>query len=145
MYFSTENLKRQTIGIYRFIPVRDKLNKEINRGEKMVKISTEISSDIQEKADYKIIQCSDFVSPDKQKGIKVLFESLNKKDKTPYSTILWTRDNVGITSKLGAFVNALTPRDEDGNFKEMNTDDWIGRHIRVISWKSKQREIQALN
>lgn len=47
---------------------------------------------------------------------------------------LWLRDEAGQRSKLGAFITALGA----------NTDNWINKKIKFLSWRPKDREIQVV-
>jgi len=59
-------------------------------------------------------------------GIRV---SLVDKEGNEYATMLWLRDTVGQRSKLGAFITALGD----------DTDEWIGKWIRFVSWDRNAR------
>ena len=55
------------------------------------------------------------------------------KDGADHSEMLWTRPEVGVTSKLGAFMSELGD----------DTDAWIGKWIKVTKWAVKDREIET--
>jgi hypothetical protein len=57
----------------------------------------------------------------------------NSKDQADHSEMLWTRPEVGVTSKLGAFISELGD----------DTDVWIGKWIKVTKWAVKDREIET--
>lgn len=104
-----------------------------------------VANDIEKDGEYKILDVADFKSPKGDKGLKVTMNSLNEKDKKVYSTILWTRENAGINSKLGAFIIALAEVNlETGKVVSNNTDDWIGAQIRVIEWEERKRKIEVI-
>ena len=110
-----------------------------------LKTNVIIEKDLVENAKYKIVGVEEFVSPENQKGIKVKCKSLNENDKDKYATILWVRDNVGINSKLGAFIVALSEIDNDGKPIVTDAQTWVNRDIIVKSWKDKEREILSIN
>lgn len=115
---------------------------------KTLNISTSIivEKDLIEKQKYKIVDVEEFESPkEKQKGIKVKCASLNTEDKSKYSCILWKREQVGVNSKLGAFIVALSEIDNEGVPIQTDLKKWIGRTFLVVSWKEKQREISAID
>lgn len=115
----------------------------------MTKLGKEIAENIPEPEmgqAYKIIKAAskETASNDepnkKMTGIEVTFQRLNAKhEPVPDSaaqTMLWVTDKKAIssTSKLGAFLSVLG--DE--------TDNWIGRNILIVEWRSKHRSIRAL-
>jgi hypothetical protein len=65
------------------------------------------------------------------KGVRVVVED---EKGNQYGEMLWIREQVGTRTKLGTFLTAL------GN----DTRNWIGKKIHVITWKPKDREIEAL-
>jgi len=72
-------------------------------------------------------------------GIRVTMKSTNPKDKNVYTTMLWTREIAGAGSKLGAFIRAfVTALGEEAGY---NTDNWVGKTIRIVSWQPRKREI----
>jgi len=81
---------------------------------------------------YRIASVEEFTS-DVQglKGIRVTLDG-GKDEKIALA--LWLRSTVGKKSKLGSFVVALGD----------NTDNWIGKHIRFISWIERKREIEVV-
>jgi hypothetical protein len=78
-------------------------------------------------------------------GLRVSLEPEKRKkdDENDYATMLWSRDVAGIRSKLGAFISAFLEFFDDEE-KAMETDNWKGHKVRIVSWKSKDREIQVL-
>ena len=71
-------------------------------------------------------------------GIRVTMKSTNPRDKNVYTTMLWSREVAGASSKLGAFLKAfITALGEAG----YNTDNWVGKTIRIVSWQPRKREI----
>lgn len=104
--------------------------------------------EIQKDGEYKILDVSDYESPKGDKGLRIKLVSLDDKDKKDYSTILWMRDleNIGRNSKLGSFIYALAEIDaKTGQPKDgINTDNWQGVNIRVVSWEERNREIQVI-
>lgn len=79
------------------------------------------------------------------KGIRVSLEPEKRKegDDDIYATMLWSREEAGVKSKLGSFISAFLDflGDEDMAF---DTDNWAKHKIRIISWKAKAREITVL-
>lgn len=112
-----------------------------------IKIGTQIivEKDLVEKQKYEVVGVEEFVSPQQQKGIKVKAKSLTSSDTSKYACILWVRDNVGINSKLGAFVVGLGEIDNEGNPIQTDAKAWIGRKFLVVSWAEKNRQIQAID
>jgi hypothetical protein len=51
-----------------------------------------------------------------------------------YGEMLWVRDIVGETSKLGAFITALGKKPKE----------WIGKKIKFISWEPANRKIAVI-
>jgi hypothetical protein len=51
-----------------------------------------------------------------------------------YAEMLWKRSSVGASSKLGCFIAVLGK----------NTDNWIGKKIKIVRWVEKDREIQVV-
>ena len=66
-----------------------------------------------------------------------------KEDDVDCTSMLWMRDEAGERSKLGAFLSAFTTflGDED---EALDTDNWLGHEIRIISWKAKAREMVVI-
>lgn len=77
-------------------------------------------------------------------GIRVQMKSLKQGDEQEYATMLWMRPEASRTSKLGAFLAAFTTALDDEE-EALDTDNWIGHHIRIISWKAKAREIVVID
>lgn len=73
-------------------------------------------------------------------GYRVIMSSINPKDKEKYTTMLWAREVASEQSKLGAFIKAFTAFFGDPEMAR-NTDNWIGKTIKFISWKPRSREI----
>ena len=48
--------------------------------------------------------------------------------------MLWLRPVVGSRSKLGAFIAAL------GN----DIDKWVGKKVKIITWRHRNREIKVV-
>lgn len=101
--------------------------------------------DIEAGKDYVIIEVADFISPKNDKGYKVTLNSTDPKDKQVYSCILWVRPKVGLNSKLGAFICAMSDFNEDGELvPNYDTDTWLNRTIHVEKWADKSRKVSAL-
>ena len=64
-------------------------------------------------------------------GVRVILED---EQKNQYGEMLWLREQVGTRTKLGAFIITL------GN----DIRKWIGKKIRIVSWKPKDRKIEVL-
>jgi hypothetical protein len=79
------------------------------------------------------IKAAEIVRTDVQgyHGVRVVLED---KKNNSHVLMLWIRQFVGEKSKLGAFQKAL------GN----NTDNWIGKKIKIVKWIPRQREIEVL-
>lgn len=114
-------------------------------GNTKINTNVIIEKDLVEKAKYEVVGVESFTSPQNQTGIKVKCKSINPEDKTKYATILWQRDNVGVLSKLGAFVVGLSEIDNEGNPIQKDAKDWIGRKFVVVSWAEKNRQIQSID
>lgn len=72
-------------------------------------------------------------------GIRVTMKSTNPKDKADYATMLWLREVAGANSKLGAFMAAF--KEALGEDAAYNTDSWVGKTIRFVSWQPRKRQI----
>lgn len=74
-------------------------------------------------------------------GLKLKAKSTDKKDENTYTTMLWDRDEVGLTSKLGSMLEAMSiALDTDPT----ETQNWIGKKIRVLHWQNKNRAIEVV-
>lgn len=76
-------------------------------------------------------------------GIRVVMKSVKKSDEKNYATMLWMREVAGAGSKLGAFIKAFKEFFGDEE-QALNTDSWKGHQIRLLSWKSRKREIRVI-
>jgi hypothetical protein len=56
-------------------------------------------------------------------------------DGADHAEMLWVRPQVGTTSKLGCFIDALGD----------DTDVWVGKWVKVLRWAQKDREIEAVS
>ena len=65
------------------------------------------------------------------KGVRVIMED---DEGNECATMLWLRERVGSTSKLGAFIAALG----------RDTDSWGGKRIRIVRWRHRSREIEVV-
>jgi len=84
-------------------------------------------------------------------GIRVNLDPVDAKEKKrleeehkEVAAMLWMREVAGTKSKLGAFLDAFTQHfgDED---EALNTENWIGKKIRIVSWKPRAREVAVLD
>jgi len=55
-------------------------------------------------------------------------------DGNEYAEMLWLREVVGPTSKLGTFIVKL------GN----KPAKWVGKRIRIVSWTQRNRQIEVV-
>lgn len=78
------------------------------------------------------------------KGIRVSLTSLKPGDKEEYATMLWMREQAGYKSKLGSFLAAFTAFLDDEE-AALDTDNWVGHKVRIISWKPKSREVAVID
>jgi hypothetical protein len=67
------------------------------------------------------------------RGLRGVRVTIKGDDGREYAEMLWLREQFGRGSKLGAFVTAL-----GANLKE-----WIGKRIRIVSWKPRDRRIEV--
>lgn len=108
-----------------------------------LKGKTELATgkDIEEGKTYKITAVEEIkTAVQGYNGLRVVMASTNPKDKETYATVLWLRDRASATSKLGSFISAFL--EFFGNEDEaMNTENWVGKTIRVTSWTPKKRTI----
>ena len=83
-------------------------------------------------------------------AVRVSLEPINPKEKARLkeeekdcATMLWMREVAGVRSKLGTFLDAFTQflGDED---EALDTANWEGHEIRIISWKEKAREVAVI-
>lgn len=142
---------------YKFAYHSDRVSKLLGY-EKMVKINQGLSDfqEIEDSEQYQIVN----VSENTQKGFKGLTIEFKPKKQTPenkdiqYRTTAWLgqNDTVGTRSKLGCFISAFTDYFEGENnnadtalFMASDTDNWKNHYIKVISWKSKNREIKVIS
>ena len=101
----------------------------------MPKINVEIAEQLPEPIEgktYTITETELFTS--QVRGYKGLRVSMTAEDGTQVVAALWTRDIAGEKSKLGAFITAL------GN----DTDNWIGKKVRVVTWRPGDRKIEVI-
>lgn len=70
----------------------------------------------------------------KVRGYKGVRVHLKDDEGNEYATMLWLREIVGDTSKLGAFLNTLGK----------NIKEWEGKRIRIEEWTERKRVIKAL-
>jgi len=79
-------------------------------------------------------------------GLRVSLEPEKRKegDANEYATMVWMREQAGRKSKLGSLLAAFGEflGDED---EALNTDNWIGHVIRVISWTQRNREVRVMS
>jgi len=112
----------------------------------MIKSQLINEKDVETGKDYVILEVADFVSPKNDKGYKVTLTSTNLKDKQVYSCILWKREKVGLNSKLGAFIVALSAFNEDGELvPNYDTDTWLNRRIHIVDWTEKKRKVVSID
>jgi len=69
-----------------------------------------------------------------RRDLNALRVTLRDMDSNEYVTMLWLREAVGPSSKLGAFISALGK----------NPKQWIGKKIKIINWSQRAREIQVV-
>lgn len=78
-------------------------------------------------------------------GYRVSLEPTKRKtgDENVYATMLWSREQAGVASKLGSFMSAFLGHfgDEDTAF---DTDNWIGCTIRINKWAPKNRQVEVI-
>lgn len=78
-------------------------------------------------------------------GYRVGLEPTTRKkdDDNKYATMLWSREQAGVASKLGSFMAAFLDHygDEDTAF---DTDNWIGCTVRIVKWAPRNREIEII-
>jgi len=101
----------------------------------MPKVNVEIAESLPEPEEgktYTIREAEVFTSQVRSyKGIRV---SMVAEDNTEVVTALWTRDIAGEKSKLGTFISVL------GN----DTDKWISKKIKFVSWRPGNRKIEQV-
>lgn len=101
----------------------------------MPKVNVEIAESLPEPVEgqtYTITEAEIFTSQVRSyKGIRV---SMEAQDGTTVVTALWTRDIAGEKSKLGTFISVL------GN----DTDKWIAKKIKFVSWRAGNRKIELV-
>lgn len=79
---------------------------------------------------YDIVSADEFSSAVRSfKGLRVTLKDLKGNEAVE---ALWLRSPVGPKSKLGSFVVVLGK----------DTKNWIGKRIRIISWKQGSRQIE---
>jgi len=77
-------------------------------------------------------------------GVRVKLQSQKKgEEDIEYATMLWMREVAGVKSKLGAFLDAFTEFLDDED-EALDTKNWIGHIIRIVSWKQKAREVKVV-
>jgi len=65
------------------------------------------------------------------------------KDGAIHATVLWKRERVGASSKLGCFLKAFQTFFNDKE-KVHNIGLWVGNLIEIVAWKAKNREIRVV-
>ena len=78
-------------------------------------------------------------------GYRVKLEPTRRKeeDEKEYASMLWKREEAGISSKLGSFMAAFLEHygDEDVAF---DTDSWIGSTTLIKKWEPRDRAIEVV-
>jgi len=78
-------------------------------------------------------------------GHRVSMEPTTRKkdDENVYATMLWHREQAGVSSKLGSFMAGFLDYygDEDIAF---DTDNWIDCVIRIVKWAPRDRAIEVI-
>jgi len=104
----------------------------------MVKLKTVVQDNVEpeEGSTYKI-ESTEQIKTMVQgfEGLRVVLRSTDQEDEQVYATMLWTREVASSNSKLGAFIAA---------FESNDTDDWTGKTVKFVSWRSKKREIKIV-
>jgi len=77
-------------------------------------------------------------------GLRVVMKSVNPSDTKEYATMLWMRETAGQSSKLGSFLAAFT-KALGSEEAAMDTDNWAGHKIKIISWTPRKREILVVD
>lgn len=78
------------------------------------------------------------------KGYRVEMKSVNKKNLQEYTTMLWSREEAGVKSKLGSFIKAF--EDFLGNAeKSVDTDNWIKHTVAFDQWGDKKRAVRVIS
>lgn len=76
---------------------------------------------------------------------RVALEPTKRKesDENQYAAMLWSREQAGVSSKLGSFLSAFLEHygDED---MAWDTDNWVGCTIRFVSWIARKREVEVI-
>jgi hypothetical protein len=67
------------------------------------------------------------------RGLRGVRVTIKGDDGKEYAEMLWLREQFGKGSKLGAFVSALGT----------NLKDWVGKRIKIVSWKPRDRRIEV--
>ncbi len=65
------------------------------------------------------------------KGVRV---TLKDEKGNHYATMLWLRDRVGTSSKLGAFITALGTK----------VSQWKGKQIEILEWTERRRAVKLV-
>jgi hypothetical protein len=102
----------------------------------MPEINVEIAETLPEPIEghiYQITETELFTSQVRSyKGLRVSMK--DDADGTEVVSALWMREIAGSKSKLGSFVAALGK----------NSDAWVGKKIRFVTWRPNDRKIEAI-
>jgi len=78
-------------------------------------------------------------------GHRIMLEPTKRKEKddSVYATMLWSREEAGVASKLGSFMAAFLDfyGDEDTAF---DTDNWVGATVRIVKWAPRSRAVEVI-
>ncbi len=114
----------------------------------MPKIKAELAEGKEptEGENYIITSVTDEVSAvQKFPAYRIQFRSTKKGDEdVVYASMLWKRETVGASSKLGCLMMAFLEFYDYDEEKAQDTDNWLNHEIRIISWKDKNREVRVI-
>ena len=118
------------------------------RKRKIPKLKTTLAKGVEpiEGQAYKVLEISEVTTAVSGfKGYRVKLEPLRRKedDDKEYASMLWKREEAGISSKLGSFMAAFLEHygDEDVAF---DTDSWIGATVLFKKWEPRNRAIEVV-
>ena len=78
------------------------------------------------------------------RGFRGLRMTLKDEKGNEYATMLWYREVAGEQSKLGAFIKAFMEYYNGDEDLAYDTENWIGKRIKIISWKQRDRKVEVI-
>jgi len=104
------------------------------KGVKMPEYNTSVTYDPKRETVYEIVGVDEITTRNNLLGIRVGLKSYDKNDQRDYGVTLWPASETNATSKWGSFVAVLGS----------NTDSWLHKWIKIVSWQNRLCEIALM-